>query len=635
VTRSQNAEAVIDVPFPPEKLWPILSKTDWLNRAIGLPPVRYNIIARGEGGSSVTAEANFLGLKMRWIEKPFEWLEPGFYSVRREFLSGPLLHARMGMFFEPLGKSGSRIRSFSEITPRNFPGTMLARYILNPKARRDIIAVVNHAVSYLKNEKSVELPKLPIGELNRPTFDSALERLRRATGESPLAERLAGYLVDAPDVELSSIRPFALARLWDEDRWEMLRLMLHSTRAGLLNFSWEVLCPNCRSTNAETVSNLNQLKREAHCDVCQIRYDSEFDKSVELKFFVHPSIRKVSREIFCLGGPGRRAHIKGQILIPSGATRSWSLPKLDEPHRIRSPQVGEVLAVDHQQIPPENPFEIECCTENFKRDATGKISSDCTINIQNSNPYEVQLLLERTEWDGDILTAASVTNWQEFRDIFGKEVISATEQITIGHQVVLFTDLRGSTAMYRGIGDSLAYALVRQHFEVLIDSVRAEHGAVVKTIGDSVMAVFSRVDEALSAVLRMQKALAGKNKKSPDEGTSHYVRNLQDATRNGRLENAVPNLHLKAGLHSGPCLAVNANDRLDYFGTTINLAARLVGCCRGGDLTISDELYLRPETKTFLAQHQLSASQEGVELRGFDPLKVWRIPFDGVSQAQT
>src|SRR3546814_2334232 len=40
---------------------------------------------------------------------------------------------------------------------------------------------------------------------------------------------------------------------------------------------------------------------------------------------------------------------------------------------------------------------------------------------------------------------------------------------------------------------------------------------------------------------------------------------------------------IKLGLHRGPCIAVTLNDRLDYFGSTVNLAARLQGQSRGGD----------------------------------------------------
>src|SRR6185437_10449918 len=126
---------------------------------------------------------------------------------------------------------------------------------------------------------------------------------------------------------------------------------------------------------------------------------------------------------------------------------------------------------------------------------------------------------------------------------------------------ILFTDLRASTRLYRQIGDAPAFGVVLDHFDVLRAAVAAEGGAVVKTIGDAVMATFQRPVAALHAVLAAQRALA-----SPAAG-------------------ARP-LRLKAGLHYGPCIAVTLNDRLDYFGSTVNIAARLVGLSGGSDIIL-------------------------------------------------
>lgn len=121
---------------------------------------------------------------------------------------------------------------------------------------------------------------------------------------------------------------------------------------------------------------------------------------------------------------------------------------------------------------------------------------------------------------------------------------------------------------------------------------------MVKTIGDAVMAVFTRVEEALGAVEKMHADLAARGEALP--------------------------LQLKSALHLGPCLAVNANDKLDYFGTTINLAARLVDKSAGGDLVVSDAFFQRPETQTFARSR--AAEAISVQFRGFtDAMKVWKI----------
>ena len=80
---------------------------------------------------------------------------------------------------------------------------------------------------------------------------------------------------------------------------------------------------------------------------------------------------------------------------------------------------------------------------------------------------------------------------------------------------------------------------------------------MVKTIGDAVMATFPAPDRALAAALRMREAIGGVGSETRHE-----------------------DLLLKIGIHEGPCLAVMLNDRLDYFGQTVNIAARVQGLAR-------------------------------------------------------
>jgi class 3 adenylate cyclase len=249
---------------------------------------------------------------------------------------------------------------------------------------------------------------------------------------------------------------------------------------------------------------------------------------------------------------------------------------------------------------------VMCHPDRFEvRSEFGNVE-DYNVQVFNPNRFHVQLALERLEWNEDILTAARVTNLQEFRELFEAQVISPHEQISVGSQVVVFTDLRGSTAMYNRVGDAPAYGLVRNHFYVLAQAVSDHHGAIVKTIGDAVMAVFSRIDEALAAVQQMHEKLPTAN---------------PNPAINARLI-------LKSSLHCGPCLAVNANDKLDFFGSTINLAARMVDSCKGDDLVVSEEVHQRPELQTFLEQLKVRAEPSEITFRGFDtPQKIWRIPM--------
>jgi class 3 adenylate cyclase len=140
------------------------------------------------------------------------------------------------------------------------------------------------------------------------------------------------------------------------------------------------------------------------------------------------------------------------------------------------------------------------------------------------------------------------------------------------------------------------------HFDVLKKAIAEEDGALVKTIGDAVMAVFRHPPSALKAMLRAQQILA-----APPDGGSPLI--------------------LKAGIHTGPCIAVTLNDRLDYFGSTVNMAARLEGLSTGNDVIISGALYDDPEVRELIESTDLEASPFDVELKGFENerFELWRV----------
>ena len=212
------------------------------------------------------------------------------------------------------------------------------------------------------------------------------------------------------------------------------------------------------------------------------------------------------------------------------------------------------------------------------------------------------LILERLAWSDQAATAAEVTALQIFRDLFASEALRPGQQISVGTLTILFTDLRHSTQLYREIGDAPAFGRVMNHFDVLKKAIAEEDGALVKTIGDAVMAVFRHPPSALKAMLRAQQILAA----PPDGGSP---------------------LTLKAGIHTGPCIAVTLNDRLDYFGSTVNMAARLEGLSTGNDVIISHALYDDPEVRALINSEELTAKPFDVELKGFERerFELWRV----------
>ena len=167
------------------------------------------------------------------------------------------------------------------------------------------------------------------------------------------------------------------------------------------------------------------------------------------------------------------------------------------------------------------------------------------------------------------VTAAAVTSRQIFRDLFSREILRPGERISVGAITIVFTDLKNSTRMYRDIGDAPAFGRVLNHFDVLNSVIADGGGAIVKTMGDAVMATFTEPGAALRAMRSAQAELAA-------------ARRHQEG------------LQLKCSIHQGPCLAINQNERLDYFGTTVNVCARLCSQSTGSDIVVSRAGASRP-----------------------------------------
>ncbi len=231
-----------------------------------------------------------------------------------------------------------------------------------------------------------------------------------------------------------------------------------------------------------------------------------------------------------------------------------------------------------------------------------RLATQSSLQLENDTAAEQLFILERLAWSDQAATAAEVTALQIFRDLFATEALRPGEQISVGTLTILFTDLRHSTQLYKEIGDATAFGLVMNHFDVLRGVIAEADGALVKTIGDAVMAVFRRPVSALRAMLKAQQVLA-----SPPEG--------------------VAPLTLKAGIHMGPCIAVTLNDRLDYFGSTVNMAARLEGQSDGSDIIISRALYDDPEVRKMVEAEGYTATRFDIELKGFEQerFELWRI----------
>ncbi len=622
----QHFRWTFELRAPPVALWPLVSNTDRFNRDCGYPPVTVVPASADAGPKPVTnarrLRARVAGMTIEWDELAFEWLAPHRYGVERTYLSGPV--AKMLMFCElaPGAASGTTLTYDMRLTPSSLFGRLALPFSIGKQARVTTERVFRKydgfALAGQRASQLAQRPRLAVGADARLAA-AARTLTTEAAQPVPLVDKLTAFIAEADDLAAARIRPHVLADEWRAGRRETLQLFLHATRAGLLDFSWDLICPHCRGAKVAH-SSLVGLKPVAHCDSCNVDFTANFDQSVELTFTPNAAVRAVVRADYCVGGPQVTPHIVAQQTLGPGERRALRLALAPGRYRVRSPGI----AVQHAfRVEPGAAPEASLTLGAAPAGSLSKppfaepaVAPDGELTLVNASPGKYLAIVEQTAWSDQAATAAEVTSLQLFRDLFSREVLRRGERISVGTMTVVFTDLKNSTQLYRDIGDAPAFGRVLTHFEILKAAVAAEGGCIVKTMGDAIMAVFPRPVAALRAMVHAQRWLARPTDFALPADVPVPPSSLQP-------------LALKAGIHCGPCLAINQNDRLDYFGTTVNITARLCTLGTGADLVLSAAARTDHEVAAHLATPAsgLTLALEKTLLKGFgdEAFEVWRV----------
>jgi adenylate cyclase len=625
-----------------DKVWELLSNTEHLNRVIGLFPIRSTSFHFHNTDFFQELSAKVAGVvPMRWKEHPFQWVKHVRYDVVREYRGGPLKRFWGGIELEdadtvlPDGSMATRVKLFAEFTPANVLG-LAAIPIVGISSMRKTLKYLQTYLQLKEHEKDHLLPQQAASyKVNTEELDRLLTELQKVSGDSGMSERLREHLLISGDDQVIDMRPFELAKSWDMEREALLRMFLYATKLGITNLSWHLICPNCRvsKAGAETMSG---LKPQYHCDFCGINYEVNFDKYVELCFSVHPNLRRAYKQIFCVGGPSITPHIHVQLEIAAGEEAVFAFPEVPELLRLRVLRSNQMVSIVRQQVRLQGKQSNVAYTESHEswREHPTNLASrqfaaartdegyvqlplqmellydehgwaiptleqplpGTSIKLINRSSQNVIVALEKADWEDTTVTASKVTTMHEFRSMFSSEVLAPGQQVGIENVTILFSDLLGSTAFYEKVGDAHAYGQVRDHFDFLISWVNENKGTLVKTIGDAVMAVFEYPENAVKTALDVQTHVDEFNRKHPSETP----------------------IIIKMGLYQGPAIVVNSNQLLDYFGRTVNLAARTQGLSVGRDVVISKECSERPGVQALLSSYQVQMEQFEQKLKGID-----------------
>lgn len=457
----------------------------------------------------------------------------------------------------------------------------------------------------------------------------------RQFADTAVVDAIERWVRDAPDHSLNRINALAFAEKERLDEEHVIAAFLHAARLGLFELSWNVLCPGCGGVLDAGTSLKSVRQSQYNCALCAAGYEPSLDEMVEVTFTVSPRVRKIAahepdtlpmleylRQIFWSSGvdlpedflEAAEEVILDAIELPPGERALLSLQLPAELAIVFDPVTHFAQFLDIQGQPTRERQSLavvlnEVHTQNEPRQLH---PGPLRLSVENRSSRRTlpavwvanETLHRMVGRRRPFLTAKRLLTNQTFRDLYRTDTLDIDQRLKITSLTFLFTDLKGSTELYERVGDLVAYDLVREHFRILNEIVASEAGAVVKTIGDAVMATFPTPDHALAAALRMREAMRGLNEQRGHE-----------------------DLLLKIGIHEGPCLAVVLNDRQDYFGQTVNIASRVQGLAASRSIFATGPVVEDPTTSRYIEAHGLHPTLQRTALRGIhDEFSVYEIP---------
>jgi class 3 adenylate cyclase len=466
------------------------------------------------------------------------------------------------------------------------------------------------------------------------TLDERLARLEAARSWSPrVVSRLETLIRTGDDAALFRVNPFTFASERGLEAGEAIDLFLHAAALGLFEMDWLLVCPRCACA-VESFARLRAVLRRFRCPECHNEYEAAMDDFIAIYFSVSPQICAIRYHrpetldpfdyMFAFKGVREGRRPDGQPYVDSvrsalrgigflereGTTTFAFEAAVGALNGISSDtDVGFVLRVGTEPASEPQPLRLTYLGTGYQPDEADVAPGPVALEVENPTaPRGVLAILQAAPGEDDALlnfdpylTGKHLLTSQTFKSLFRSEVVGGAQGLAIRDIALLFTDIRGSTALYQRIGDLNAFQLVQQHFDLLRETTVRHGGAIVKTIGDAVMAAYPDAALAVAAALDMRGAIERFNEDQPERPVS-----------------------LKIGIHHGAAIAVTLNDELDYFGQTVNIASRVQEMADAAEIWITEAVWRYPGVQALLEPYP--AEPRTAEFHGIEqPMTVLRI----------
>ncbi len=591
----------VDFDAPLEQVWSRVSDTNRLHEVSGAEAYTANeaiqsdkSIIRYCRGYLDKANVNLLFV---WDETLAEWKAPYYMRQQRNF-ERPFRGSIVLEFHLTPIATGTKVHTKLTYFGDSFSGWLFSKLgvfkkISNIRCAAAIDFINAKEVSTAgQNIKTWKKPIYNMAQISR--IDQIINKINTQTFGNELGKKIAGYIMYSLLVDVSHIRPIHISKKWELPEAVVIEAFLQSMVLGLLEMRWDILCPQCRTAKLET-AGLHEIPKSEHCGSCNIDFSLNFNENVEMTFLPAKWLREVGETTFCMLSAQLTPHIIAQLRIPKSQKNIFEHPLKPGVYRCRA--LEDRRKVEFVISESDTTFPVIQLTND---DLIIMPEKSDELTLINNADHPRYFLIEDLKYKEEALTGQKVTSMHVFRQLCPEQLIKPGDNIGISQLTILFTDLKDSTAFYYEIGESNAYRVVREHFSFLSSIIYKNHGSLVKTIGDSVMAVFYRPQDSIAACLEIRESLKNFN-----------------ATNNC-------NITIKLGVHQNNCIAVNINNILDYFGTAINVTARLHGLSDGDDIIVSDTVMQDQTVQSDLANYEKIKCSERV--KGVpDPVEFYRV----------
>ena len=580
-----------DVAVNVDTMWSYISDTSRFNREIGLAPRTEKEV---DGKNYVVT--TLLGFPQEWIEKPWMWIQGETITSEREYLKGVAYTVQSVFNLQPIDQDKTRILIYFGWHPRNwfcYQFLSLTESMLRGNFKR-VFSNIEKYVAANKAARGIDAYK----KINHKISARQIDRVNAIKNqlvqipeiEESLVDKLAEHILKGDELELDALKVIRLAHDWKIEYQKLLKICLHGSRLGLLNISWNLVCPHCKGSRFGAKS-LGEIPFEAICEPCNVEFKASDEEAVEVIFKVHPSVREISEKSYCAAEPAKKSHIKTQQPVKPNSVLKLKAPILQGSYKItvKNQPTKYIFKVTPEASNSDIYIDLGTVNENLNF-----VGQKSYILFKNNSDQEVTFKLEELKLIDYALRPQHVLMYPDFRDLFANEHLKSDLKLHLGEQTLLFTDVVGSTAYYEKVGDAKAFEDVRKHFVEVFEIIKKHQGQVVKTIGDAVMATFFTVEDALAASEKIQKSFDGAR--------------------------AEANLRLRISIHKGVVIAVHLESGLDYFGSAINKCAKIQNLAGAGQIAMVSDVY--DVLKTNLSDYKAEDHKYDSDKMATTPVKV-------------